>query len=52
MRTGRPRKYSYLQVVKALQACGGNVSAAARLLECDRVTVWRYVKRLKKPGRG
>lgn len=45
MAGGRPRRYSAHEVAEALQATGGNATAAARLLGCDRVTVWRYLQR-------
>lgn len=45
MAGGRPRRYSAQEVAEALRATGGNATAAARLLGCDRVTVWRYVQR-------
>jgi len=48
-RTGRPRKYDRAQVVAAVRQTRGNATAAARLLGCDRVTVWRYLQRA--PGR-
>jgi hypothetical protein len=44
-RSGRPLRFSELQIAEALAASGGTVTGAARRLKCDRVTVHRYLRR-------
>ena len=46
--SGPTPRYSVQQVREALREAGGNVTAAGRLLGCDRRTVSRYLGR-KRP---
>ena len=43
--TGRPPKFTVAQIITALEASAGIISAAARLLRCDVKTVYRYIER-------
>jgi ActR/RegA family two-component response regulator len=46
--SGPKPRYSVQQVREALRQAGGNVSAASRLLGCNRRTVNRYLRKQQK----
>ena len=50
--SGPKPRYSVQQVREALRVTGGNVSAAARVLGCDRKTVWNYLHRNTQRKKG
>lgn len=46
--SGATPRWSDAQLARALRYSRGNASQAARFLGCNRGTVWRYLKRLKR----
>lgn len=41
----KPFKYTEERMIKAIRAANGNKSAAARMLNCHRVTITEYIER-------